>query len=52
MFVRVTNTPLRSSCLKVFCEKGVLKKFSKLTEKFLCQSLFFNKIAGCRLQLY
>ena len=27
---------------------GVLKKFAKFTEKHLCQSLFFNKIAGIK----
>ena len=33
----------------VLCEKVVLKNFSKLTRKHLCQSLFFNKVAGLRL---
>ena len=28
----------------VFCKKGVLKNFVKLTEKHLCQSLFFIKL--------
>ena len=32
-----------------FCKKGVLKVFTKLTGKHLCQSLFFNKIAGLEL---
>ena len=36
----------RSSRLDVFCEKGVLKNFVKITEKHLCQSLFLNKVAG------
>ena len=27
-------------------KKGVLKKFSKFTGKYLFQSLFFNKVAG------
>ena len=30
----------------VFCKKGVLKNFAKFTGKHLCQSLFFNKVAG------
>ena len=30
-----------------FCKKGVLKNFAKFTEKQLCQSLFFNKVASC-----
>ena len=29
-------------------EKGALKNFAKFTEKHLCQSLFFNKLAGFR----
>ena len=36
----------RSSRPKVFCKKGVLKNFTKFTGKHLCQSLFFNKVAG------
>ena len=27
---------------EVFCEKGVLRKFTKFTGKHLCQSLFFK----------
>ena len=38
----------RSSRPEVFCKKGVLRNFTKFTEKHLCQSLFFNKDAGCR----
>ena len=37
---------LRSSRTEVFCEKAVLRNFAKLTGKHLCQSLFFNKVAG------
>ena len=29
-------------------EKGVLINFTKFTGKHLCQSLFFNKVAGLR----
>ena len=38
----------RSSRPEVFCEKGVLRNFAKFTGKYLCQSLFFNKVAGLR----
>ena len=31
---------------EVFCKKGVLINFAKLTGKHLCQSLFFNQVAG------
>ena len=34
----------RSSRPEVFCEKGVLKNFTKFTGKYLCLSLFFNKL--------
>ena len=39
---------LRSSRPEVFCKKGVLKNFTKCTGKHLCQSFFFNKVAGLR----
>ena len=32
----------------VFCKKGVLRNFTKFTGKHLCQSLFFNSVAGLR----
>ena len=37
---------LRSSRPDVFWEKYVLRNFTKFTGKHLCQSLFFNKVAG------
>ena len=46
------ETPDRSSRPEVFCEKDVLKNFAKFTGKHLCQSPFFNKVAGGRLQIY
>ena len=33
----------------VFCKKGILRNFAKLTGKHLCHSLFFNKVAGLQL---
>ena len=33
------------------CVKNVLKNFSKFTGKHLCQSLFFDKVAGLRHSL-
>ena len=38
----------RGSRPEMFCRKGVLRNFAKFTEKHLCQSLFFNKVAGLR----
>ena len=47
-----SETPGRSCRPEVFCEKGVLRNFSKFTGKHLCQGLFFNKVAGGPLQIY
>ena len=42
----------RSSCPGgVLLNKAVLKNFAKLTGKHLCQSLYFNKVAGLSLQI-
>ena len=38
-------TPRKSSP-EVFYQKSILKNVSKFTGKYLCQSLFFNKVAG------
>ena len=53
MFDRVLNTPLsfkkvRSSRPEVLCKKDILRNFANFTGKRLCQSLFFNKVAGLR----
>ena len=38
----------RSNHRRYSKEKGVLKNFTRFTRKHLCQSLFFNKVAGLR----
>ena len=38
----------RSSHQRCYVRKGVLRNFTKFTGKHLCQSLFFNKVAGFR----
>ena len=38
-----------SSRPEAFCKKSFLRNFTKFTGKHLCQSLFFNKVAGLRL---
>ena len=43
---RLNSDIFRSSHLQVFCKKDVLRNFAKVTGKQLCQSLFFNKVAG------
>ena len=35
---------------EVFCEKGVHRNFTKFIGEYLCQGLFFNKVAGLRPQ--
>ena len=48
MSVQEERITKRRSRPKVFCKKGVLRNFTKFTGKHLCQSLFFNKVAGLR----
>ena len=38
----------RSSRPEAFYKKGVLEYFAKFIGKLLCQSLFFNNVAGLR----
>ena len=40
------HTVFRSTQRRCSVEKGVLKKFTKLTGKHQCQSLSFNKVTG------
>ena len=47
-----TKFKLQMQPLEVFHEKGVLRNFAKFAGKHLCQSLFFNKVAGRGLHLY
>ena len=49
--IQLIITLLRSSRPEVFCKKGVPRNFAKFRGKHLCQSLFFNKVAGV-LELY
>ena len=46
------NDQTRGSRPEVFYKKGFHKKFSKLTEKNLWWSPFFDKAAGTILELY
>ena len=53
MFLRQLNFGVfsvchRSSSPEMFCKKGLLRNLSKFIGKHLCQSLFFNKVAGLR----
>ena len=42
----------RSSQRRCFVRRGVLRDFTKSTEKHLCQSLFFDKVAGSFIRLW
>ena len=48
MWFFYVNITCRSSRPYVFCKKDVYRNFTKFTGKHLCQSLFFNKVAGLR----
>ena len=48
VLVFLYDSMFRNSRPKVFCKKDILKNFGKFTRKHLCQSLFFNKVAGLR----
>ena len=40
----------RSSHQRYSVKKGVLRNFAKFTGKHLCQSLFYNNVAGSHMQ--
>ena len=46
--IAIVKTTTQKQPPEVFYKKGVLKNFTKFTGKHLCQSLFFNKVAGLR----
>ena len=45
---RVLRLSFQKQPPEVFCKKGVLRNFEKFIKKQLCQSLYFNKVAGLR----
>ena len=44
--IKLNARVMRSSHQRSSIKKGVLRNFTKFTGKDLCQSLFFNKVAG------
>ena len=44
----ITHTRIKSSYQRCSMKKGVLRNFTKFTVKYLCQSLFFNRVVGLR----
>ena len=45
----IINEPTQKQPPEVFCKKGVLRNFGKFTGQNLCESHFFNKVAGLHL---
>ena len=41
-----------SSRPEVFCKKGVLRNVTEFIGKHLCQSLFYNKVAGPEVTIF
>ena len=52
MLARRSRMTDRSSRPELFYKKGVMRNFAKFTGKHVCQSLFFNKVAGLIEQLW
>ena len=48
IFLEGETPTLINSHLRCFVRIGALRNFAKFTGKHLCQSLFFNKVAGLR----
>ena len=46
--IHFSFNPTETVAQEMFCKKGVLRNFAKVTGKQLCQSLCFNRIAGLR----
>ena len=50
-YMKQDSTKNRSSHQRCSVRKGVLSNFTKFRGKHLCQSPFFNKVAGLKLTL-
>ena len=48
IYLYIPSKYYRSSLQRCSIRKGALRNFAKFTGKHLCQSLFFNKVAGLR----
>ena len=46
--IKNKNFSIRSSHQRCSMKNGVLRNFTKFTEKHLCQSFFFNKVVDLR----
>ena len=47
-YLMISRDKVQKQSPEEFCKKGVLRNFAKFKGKHLCQSLFFNKVAGLR----
>ena len=48
VFHWLNDTRFRSSHQRCSMQKAVLRNFTTFTGKHMCQTLFFNKVAGLR----
>ena len=48
-YKQIDGVAFRSILSRCSVKKGVFKNFAKFAGKHMCQSLFFNKVAGLRL---
>ena len=46
LLIKINFITSQQQSPEVFSKKGVLRNFAKFTGEHLCQSLFFNKVAG------
>ena len=46
--LNIIDGNLQKQLPEVFYEKSVFRSLTKITGKHLCQSLFFNRVAGLR----
>ena len=46
LYLSVFQQRTEAVAQRCFFKKGILRNFAKFTGKHLCQSLFFNKVAG------
>ena len=51
-FYKTLHSKFRSSHGRCSIRNGVLKYFAKFTRKYLCQSLFFDEVAGLRSEAF
>ena len=51
-YIKKTCNNDRAASLDIFCKKVFWENFVKITGKYLCRSLFLNKVSGLRWHKY